>query len=333
MSQLITCPQCGQTYTITPRQVPQYQGRTIQCTKCGRPFTVNIPMAEEVVPPLPPTPEPGPVKAHGFPVTQQQPVFPQQQPPAFPPSYAYQTAAPPPKASGLAVASLVFACIGLILPLVGIIGIILGIIALLKTRDPNVGGRGIAIAGVSVGGASILTTACAISIFVPAFHRANETANRVKCASNLRMIGQAILMYSNDNRGQYPPTPDLLLLTQDIQPDAFCCPSTNDKPVTGDQVQQAKKQPNTTPLLVPGKSSYVYWGKGLTNNASAEAVVVYEDSANHDDEGGNFLFGDGHVEFEDKAHADAIVAELKSGNNPPRWKVVQQAAQSAGAKR
>jgi len=35
-------------------------------------------------------------------------------------------------------------------------------------------------------------------------NRARETANRVKCASNLRQIGQAILLFSNDNRGAYP---------------------------------------------------------------------------------------------------------------------------------
>ena len=34
----------------------------------------------------------------------------------------------------------------------------------------------------------------------------NETSNRVKCASNLRQIGQAILLYSNDNKGAYPRT-------------------------------------------------------------------------------------------------------------------------------
>lgn len=37
-------------------------------------------------------------------------------------------------------------------------------------------------------------------------NRARETANRVKCASNLRQIGQAMLLYSNDNRGSYPRT-------------------------------------------------------------------------------------------------------------------------------
>ena len=36
------------------------------------------------------------------------------------------------------------------------------------------------------------------------FGRAQETANRVKCASNLRQIGQAMLLYSNENRGSYP---------------------------------------------------------------------------------------------------------------------------------
>jgi prepilin-type processing-associated H-X9-DG protein len=34
--------------------------------------------------------------------------------------------------------------------------------------------------------------------------RSREIANRVKCASNLRQIGQALLLFSNDNRGAFP---------------------------------------------------------------------------------------------------------------------------------
>jgi prepilin-type processing-associated H-X9-DG protein len=37
-------------------------------------------------------------------------------------------------------------------------------------------------------------------------NNADEISNRVKCASNLRQIGQAILLYSNENRGAYPRT-------------------------------------------------------------------------------------------------------------------------------
>jgi prepilin-type N-terminal cleavage/methylation domain-containing protein/prepilin-type processing-associated H-X9-DG protein len=45
-----------------------------------------------------------------------------------------------------------------------------------------------------------------ISILLPSLNRARETANRVKCASNLRQIGQAIALYSNENRGFFPRT-------------------------------------------------------------------------------------------------------------------------------
>src|SRR5689334_10920395 len=105
-----------------------------------------------------------------------------------------------------------------------------------------------------------------ISILLPSLNRARETANRVKCASNLRQIGQAILLYSNENRGAYPRTryssnttitptwgsyPSgsdpflgtpgsqapwyndvsaalfLLLRTQEITAEVFICPSSN----------------------------------------------------------------------------------------------------------
>jgi prepilin-type processing-associated H-X9-DG protein len=91
--------------------------------------------------------------------------------------------------------------------------------------------------------------------------RAHETANRVRCASNLKQVGLAIQLYSNENKGNYPRTiykPDdalaqftgvdckdpfgkdgppkpnditaaiwLLVRTQDITTDVFVCPSTN----------------------------------------------------------------------------------------------------------
>ncbi len=92
--------------------------------------------------------------------------------------------------------------------------------------------------------------------------RSRPTANRVKCAANLKAIGNSLLMYSNDNKGQHPrtryapgpkviptagtgaattqpfsedgPAPNdvtaaiyLLLATQDITGDSFVCPSSS----------------------------------------------------------------------------------------------------------
>jgi type II secretory pathway pseudopilin PulG len=45
-----------------------------------------------------------------------------------------------------------------------------------------------------------------IAILLPALSRAREHANRVKCATNLRSIGQAMLFYAQENRGKYPRT-------------------------------------------------------------------------------------------------------------------------------
>jgi prepilin-type N-terminal cleavage/methylation domain-containing protein len=100
-----------------------------------------------------------------------------------------------------------------------------------------------------------------ISILLPSLNRARESANKVKCGSNMRQIGQAMLLYANENRGLFPRTiyqanvaPNvtnqgfgalnpfvgnpcgnnnmaaamfLLIRTQDITPEVFVCPSGN----------------------------------------------------------------------------------------------------------
>jgi prepilin-type N-terminal cleavage/methylation domain-containing protein/prepilin-type processing-associated H-X9-DG protein len=43
-----------------------------------------------------------------------------------------------------------------------------------------------------------------ISILLPSLSRAREAASRTKCLSNVRMIGIAMLMYTNDNKGYFP---------------------------------------------------------------------------------------------------------------------------------
>ena len=43
-----------------------------------------------------------------------------------------------------------------------------------------------------------------ISILLPSLNRAREQANWLKCMSNLRQVGQAFMMYCNNNKGLFP---------------------------------------------------------------------------------------------------------------------------------
>lgn len=43
-----------------------------------------------------------------------------------------------------------------------------------------------------------------ISILLPSLARAREQGNMVKCMSNLRQVGMAMVMYTNDSKGYYP---------------------------------------------------------------------------------------------------------------------------------
>jgi len=45
-----------------------------------------------------------------------------------------------------------------------------------------------------------------ISILLPALSRARESGNRVACLSNLRQLGQAMIMYTNAGGGLFPKT-------------------------------------------------------------------------------------------------------------------------------
>jgi len=223
-----------------------------------------------------------------------------------------------------------------------------------------------------------------ISILLPSLNRARETANRVKCASNLRQIGQAILLYANENKGAYPRTyytttnspgtctwgssplggavpPDpfatggivandvsgalfLLLRTQEITSEVFTCPSSNSEKwnfggganTALNFVNWAGASLNQDPANIKNNLSYSYQnpypdtsavsaGFKLNTSITAEFAVASDmnpgvggqnsnvlnvistsstsqmksgNSTNHDQDGQNVLYGDGHVEFQ-----------------------------------
>ena len=157
---------------------------------------------------------------------------------------------------------------------------------------------------------------CMLSILLPSLNRAREQANRVKCASNLRQIGQAVQLYANANRGQFPDTVEKVMTHLDLPSEVFVCPSSSDTPAPG---VDAKTRAGN--LSKGGYLSYVYVGKGLgwtpDNTKLSKLVLAYEPLANHSNGGINVLFADGHVEFVPAGQAKQFIADLQAGKNPP----------------
>ncbi len=146
------------------------------------------------------------------------------------------------------------------------------------------------------------------AVLVPSLSRASETANRVKCASNLRMIGLAMTLYSNENGGRYPNTLGDLVRKQDVSVEVFVCPSSvNEVPA---QVKQAGGE--AAAAWVNANADYVFVAMGKANNLPPDAVVVYEKPENHEFEGINVLFADGHVEFVMFDAALELIPELRA---------------------
>lgn len=175
----------------------------------------------------------------------------------------------------------------------------------------------------------VATILVLISVLLPSLCRSGEGANRVKCASNMKQIGLAAMMYANDHGGAFPDDLESLLTTEDIVPATMNCPTTSDVPAQG-----PTKQAMLEEFRKPGHVSYVYVGKGLTLKSPADAVVLFEPLSNHTNDGMtvwserladrsgdgmNVLFADGHVEWLVNEDGRAILAQADSGVRPIRF--------------
>jgi prepilin-type processing-associated H-X9-DG protein len=224
-----------------------------------------------------------------------------QPPPTTPYMPPFQPAPPTaPLRTGMAVTALVFGIVGVFTcPVFGILAIILGIVALNRTtREPQTyGGRGMAIAGIATGGAgmvlNVMWVALLISILLPSYSRATELSKRIVCAANMKGIGTTLKIYTIDYPDQGLPTPQLLVDLGYVMPEQIVCPSSSDEP--GD----------CSYILVPNAQ--------MSLESGANTVILYEPLENHGDEGGNFLFADGHVTFERKEAYKELVQSIQRG--------------------
>lgn len=111
-----------------------------------------------------------------------------------------------------------------------------------------------------------------VSIVLPTLNRMRHTSGRVPCASNLRQIGQALLLYQMDHDGMWPTRLDELVTNKSITLEVLQCAETH-------------------------KPSIFNRPNAIAKNVAADDVVAYEPLDYHDGEGSNVLYGDGHVNW------------------------------------
>jgi prepilin-type processing-associated H-X9-DG protein len=164
----------------------------------------------------------------------------------------------------------------------------------------------------SVGGVG--TGAVALSVMLPALNRSRETAMRVRCAVNMQQVGVAVMMYANDNNGNYPQDLGALVKSEYLKIDPFICPAGN----TGYPDHLGDMTCDQIAEWINEHSPYIYIGQDLTVNAAdPQTIIMYEDPADHDFDGVNALFADGHIEFlrlnEARQRLEAQGLEMQSG--------------------
>ena len=154
---------------------------------------------------------------------------------------------------------------------------------------------------------------CIISYLATVNHQyPREQSNRVKCASNMRQIGQALQMWANDHGGNFPNQLSDVL-DEDLTASVFNCPDTDDTPATG-----ATTRAIAADVTAGGHLSYIYLGKGLTTQAASDVVLLYEPLANHQNQGMNVLFADGHVDFLQAKDVQPLLRQVANHVTPVR---------------
>ena len=175
------------------------------------------------------------------------------------------------QSSGLAVTSLILGVLSFVACsiLTGIPAIITGHIAHNRSRkDPQqFGGGGLAVAGLVLGYLSVALIpfiAILAGMLLPALAKAKDKAQRINCVSNMKQIGLAARMWSNDHNGKFPP--DFTSMSNELfSPKILVCP--------GDS---SKTRVTNWSEFGPGNVSYEYLEPGYDEKSGQPQTIVFQ---------------------------------------------------------
>ena len=161
-----------------------------------------------------------------------------------------------------------------------------------------------------------------LAILMPALNRAREMSNRTKCLSNLRQLGMAMTMYTDEYKGRLPnanPWPQSVndynasnyVLVQLYKgwvknPGTFHCPSDAD-PTPGDIVTADPSLPNSARVSYDFYSVFWYPELGPKIHRIKDAPLAWdldggsrkqEPDQNHGVGGGNVVYADCHADWQ-----------------------------------
>lgn len=154
-------------------------------------------------------------------------------------------------------------------------------------------GRGLAIAGIIVGPASLPVVALLMGILMPALARTRQIAFRMVCGNNLNELGKVMLIYAGDYDEKFP-TPskwcDILNDYAEINPKTFRCKGAPEGPCNyAININIEKLNKSSPPDMVLLFETHPGW-----NQVGGPEILTTD---NHQGEGCNVLFVDLHVEF------------------------------------
>ena len=173
-----------------------------------------------------------------------------------------------PPSSGMAIASLVMGVLSFLgcSIFTAIPAIFTGHIAHNRSRKSpqEFGGRGMAVAGLVMGYVSVAlipVIAILAGLMLPALAKAKDKAQRINCVNNIKQIGLAARIWSNEHGGKFPP--DFTSMSNELAtPNILVCPGDSSKTRAMNWSQ-----------FGPGNVTYEYLEPGIEEKTAAQTVV------------------------------------------------------------